>query len=91
MWIPMLTVRWLGSSNRSTRLKQDSIGYTDSLISDWYEKLNQQREDKIERPEFTDTVYVSWFYEIASEVSDAQWAKLFAASEVLLAPKWPPS
>lgn len=80
-------VQWLSTSNRPERLQQDFIGYTDSQITNWYDKLKQKKEDKIDRSEFTDPVYVSWFCEIAGDVSDAQWAKLFAASEVLSAPK----
>ena len=80
-------VQWLSTSNRPARMKQDSIGYTDSLITNWYDRLKQKKEDNIERSEFTEAVYVSWFYEIAENVNDAQWVKLFAASEVLLTPK----
>ena len=79
--------KWLSTSNRPARMKQDSIGYTESLITNWYDKLKQEKEDKIERSEFTEAVYVSWFYEIAADISDAQWSKLFVASEVLLTPK----
>ncbi len=80
-------VQWLSESNRETRLKQDAIGYVDSLISNWYEQIKQTREDKIDRPEFSEPVYVSWFYDIVQDADEAQWSKLFAASEVLMTPK----
>ncbi len=39
-------VQWLSTSNRPARLQQDSIGYTDSLITNWYDQLKQKKKTR---------------------------------------------
>lgn len=79
---------WLSSSNSQERLKQDAIGYTDSTIENWNKKTNQKRADVAEEEDTNQEVFISWFYEIVNDANDAQWSRLFDASEVLMTPKY---
>ncbi len=79
--------QWLSTNNRPTRLKQDAIGYTDALITNWYDKLKEKKEDKINRPEFTDPVYISWFYDVRHRCQRRAVGEVVRGFGSMLAPK----